>query len=339
MLKRFSMVGLILTLCVCASAQTDEDADMVKAIAAIKTERIDMLERLLQSRPSLRTATDSQYGATLLHWAAARKNAKAVNLLVERGAFLKATNNEGATPLQVAIVPNTGKPAGVDLLDLVKKLSDPEIVKIPSVDGKTALHLACQYNQIEIVKFLIQDMGANVNARTKTNKEPLDYALQTNNLEMINLLRTEKARRTPPPQTPPPPVTVPSPMISPSPIIAPSPITAPSPAPSSSPVSPQHPLTTQPSVTTQSPTYADATKALLDAAANGDLETVRLILQTNPKLIDSVNELKETPLHLAAKKGKLNVVVELIRKGANVDLKDTQHHTFWDFLICPPRAK
>jgi len=331
MLKRISMVGLILTLCVCASAQTDENADMVKAIAAIKAERIDILERLLQSRPSLVRASDSQYGATLLHWAAARKNAKAVNLLIERGAFLKATNNEGATPLQVAIVPNTGKSAGVDLLDLVKKLSDPEIVEIPGVDDKTALHLACQYNQIEIVRFLIRDMRANVNARTKTNKEPLDYALQTNNLEMINLLKTEMARRTPPPP-PPPPLTVPSPMT------APSPVTAPSPATSSSPVSPQSPLTTQPSVTTQPPANADA-KALLDAAANGDLETVRLILQTNSKLIDSVNELKETPLHLAAKKGRLNVVVELIKSGANVDLKDTQHHTFWDFLICPPRAK
>lgn len=300
MLQRVSTVALVFALCLGASAQADLNADMRKAIAAIKAGKVDELEGLLRNRRELISATDPEYGATLLHWAATQKDAKAVDLLIEHDALLEATNKEGATPLQVALVPKPGKPGGADLLDLVKKLSTPDVVKIRNVDGKTALHLACQYSQLEVARFLIEEMGADVNALTHANKDPLYYARQSKSPEIVKLLQAEKAEKAR--LNPPPP-----------------------------PLTPTMP-------TPPAPANADSAMLLRDAARDGDLETVRRMLLKNRRWIDSVNEFGETPLLLAAKNRRLDVVAVLIKEGADVKLRDKQGRTFWD-LLCPPPAK
>lgn len=299
MLQRFSMAAFVLALCLGASAQTDVNADMWKAIAAIKAGKVNELEALLQSRPELVSVPDPEYGATLLHWAAALKDAEAVDLLIKYSASREARNKEEATPLQVAIVPNPGKPGGAGLLDLVKKLSTREVVKMANVDGKTALHLACQYNQLEVARFLIEDMGADVNARTDAGKLPLDYAREAKNLKLVELLNAEKPEQT---------------------RLTPQPTPTPTPTP------------TPPAAT------ADNVVALRAAAAAGDLGAVRHILRKNPTWIDRRYEFDQTLLHLAAKNRKWDVIAELIKAGANINLKDSQGHTFWD-LLCTVPAK
>lgn len=301
MLQRISVVALVLALCVGARAQTDLSADMRKAIAAIEAGKADELERLLKSRPGLTSELDAEYEATLLHWAAAQKDLKAVSLLInEHKAPLDATNKEGATPLHVALVPKPGKPIGAGLLNLVKKLATPDVVKIATLDGKTALHLACQYNQLEVARFLIEEMGADVNALTNDKKDPLHYALKAKNPKLVELLKADKAEKARPSTPPPPPP----------------------------PPAPPRPATTN----------AGDAAPLWAAVGDGDLEEVKRILLKNRQLIDAANGFGETPLHLAAKNRRLYVVAELIRQGANVNLKDKHQRTFWD-LLCPPPPK
>jgi ankyrin repeat protein len=303
MLPRVSIVFLVLVLCFGAGAQTVPEAEMRAAIAAIKAGKIKELERLLKLRRELVLASDNKYRATLLHWAADEKDLEAVSLLIKHNASLAAKNNEGATPLQLAIVPNPDKPSGTDLLALVKKLSDTEVVKIRNIDGKTALHLACQYGQLEVAKYLIEKMKADVNAPTRTGKEPLYYARASKNDELIKLLEAKKAKPGPPEKAE----------------LSPTPTTTPAPTPTPT-------------------TNEDSPLALQIAAGTGKLDAVRRILRKNHKWINSQNDHKETPLHLAAKNHHLDVIAELIKQGADVELKDENHKTFWA-LLCPPPVK
>lgn len=318
MLQRVSTAALILALCLGARAQTGPDVDMRNAIDAIKAGNVEELKSLLERSPGLVKKADRQYGATLLHWAAAQKDLQAVILLTENEnkASLAAKNKDGATPLQVAIVPTPGKPGGPDLLKLVEKLSTPEVVRIPNLDGKTALHLAFQYNEIEVARFLINVMKADVNARTKTRRKPLDYAPVAKKSEIAKLLEADKVGLNPPPRP------TPSPTASPTPPPTPSPTAPPTPSPMPSPT----------------PATADSAVTLRAAARDGNLVEVRRILRTHREWIDRVNEHKETALHLAAKNCQLEVVIELIRTGADPKLEDDKGRRYCD-LLCLPLVK
>lgn len=305
MLPGVSRVFLILALCFGAAPQTAPETDMNAAIAAIKAGNIEELRRLLTKSPGLAQASDKKYRATLLHWAADEKNLEAVTLLIDKGASPAAQNNERATPLQLAILPNPAKPSVPDLLDIVKKLSDTEVVKLANIDRKTPLHLACQYGHLEVAEFLIKEMKADVYVRTNTDKEPLDYARASKNVELVKLLEAEKARlslTTPTTPTPPPTPT---------------------------------PSTTTPTTPTP-PATPDSSVSLHDAARDGDLEAVKSILRAHPGWKNSRNAQWETPLHTAAKNRRLAVIAELIKQGADVTLRDDKDKTFWDLLCLPP---
>jgi ankyrin repeat protein len=59
-----------------------------------------------------------------------------------------------------------------------------------------------------------------------------------------------------------------------------------------------------------------------DAVISGDLSAVKLVLDSRPHLIDSTNQDHETPLLLAAKYGHLEVVRELLDRGADHTIGD-----------------
>ncbi len=59
-----------------------------------------------------------------------------------------------------------------------------------------------------------------------------------------------------------------------------------------------------------------------DLAQYGTSDQVEQLIQDNPQLINAQNINKETPLHLAARKGRAEVVETLLAHGANVNLQD-----------------
>jgi ankyrin repeat protein len=292
MLQRISIASLVLLLCLSAltRAQSQQVSEQrQKAIEAIKKQNVAELRTLLDEQLDLKNfidAKDDRYGATLLHWAAAQKYIEAIEELKNRGASLAARNNEEATPLLVAIVPsaNSKRVSDEDFLNIIRKLSTSEIVKIPNSDGKTALHLACEYGQTKVVQVLIDEFKADINIATKTGKTPLDYALEERHYEIIKLLKDKGAK------------------------------------------------------TSQALLAATSNTPLHIAASKGNLEEVMNLLKENGDLVNQQNSDRETPLHLAAKNCYPKVVAYLIQQGANVEALDKEGHNFLQ-IACPKARK
>ncbi|CAK4818553.1 unnamed protein product, partial [Aphanomyces euteiches] len=61
---------------------------------------------------------------------------------------------------------------------------------------------------------------------------------------------------------------------------------------------------------------------LHEAARNGDLDMVQELLASGT-MIDGINEIHNTPLHVASKSGHLAVMKFLLDKGAAVNAADS----------------
>jgi 26S proteasome non-ATPase regulatory subunit 10 len=59
------------------------------------------------------------------------------------------------------------------------------------------------------------------------------------------------------------------------------------------------------------------------AAKDGDFETVKKLLEKDPKLLNSGNRLEQTPLLMASFSGHANIVLYLIEKGAKINQPDS----------------
>ncbi|MBZ5593952.1 MAG: ankyrin repeat domain-containing protein [Acidobacteriia bacterium] len=63
---------------------------------------------------------------------------------------------------------------------------------------------------------------------------------------------------------------------------------------------------------------------LIEAAKQGDLEHVRVILQSNERLANQRDESGATPLHYAALNGHRPIVQLLVDRGADINSTDSQ---------------
>lgn len=70
----------------------------------------------------------------------------------------------------------------------------------------------------------------------------------------------------------------------------------------------------------------DGRTPLHDASERGNIDIVRLILDTEPD-VNAENWQKITPLHLAASYGRIEVVQLLLERGANIDAQDSNGMT------------
>jgi ankyrin repeat protein len=59
-----------------------------------------------------------------------------------------------------------------------------------------------------------------------------------------------------------------------------------------------------------------------DAALNGDLSSIKALVAKDPALLNAVNNNGRTPLHLAVSRGHLEMAAWLIKKGADVNLRE-----------------
>ena len=121
---------------------------------------------------------------TPLHWAAQEGRIDAGRYLIEQGANINKLNKSGETPLRIAI--------GEDNIDFVKTLCKFHVDINKYATRASALILACAYNRIEIVRFLIE-RGANINIRNEDNETPLFFAARHGSKELVNLLISNHA--------------------------------------------------------------------------------------------------------------------------------------------------
>ena len=67
---------------------------------------------------------------------------------------------------------------------------------------------------------------------------------------------------------------------------------------------------------------SDKTTPIIDAAADGDLETVKSLVDQNKNVVNNTLSDGSTPLMKACANGHLDVFAFLIQKGANVNATD-----------------
>jgi len=119
-------------------------------------------------------------GDTLLHIAAGRGNNKVIKLLLERGAKVNSTNELGETPLIHA---------STYFIDTVKLLLEngAKINMKDTFEERAPLHVASDYGNIVIVKFLLEK-GAKVDIEDFNKKTTLFLAVFEGYKDIAKLL-------------------------------------------------------------------------------------------------------------------------------------------------------
>jgi|GEM_PF-5176273 len=119
-------------------------------------------------------------GYSPLHWAVQEGHYDICKLLIEKGADVNIEDEYGHTPLLQASA--TKDPSIASLL--IDRGAD---VNLKTEQG-TPLHMACAWACVDTVELLI-DHGSEVNIKDDEGMTPLDFAIETGNEEIVELLR------------------------------------------------------------------------------------------------------------------------------------------------------
>jgi ankyrin repeat protein len=119
---------------------------------------------------------------TALHLAAGNNTTTdVVKLLLEEGAQEDALNNSKETPLHLA--------ASRSVLDIVRLLLEYDAnVDKQRADGRTPLHLAVANDLVDVVKILLEEARCDPNIPDKYRKTAIEIAVEQNELEIVKLL-------------------------------------------------------------------------------------------------------------------------------------------------------
>ena len=127
--------------------------------------------------------TEVGNGATPLHAAVENGHLEAARLLLEAGA-LQSDSMEGATPLIIAL---QYRHPDIALLLLEEESGDAKINARVPVDGSSALFVASLYGYSEVVSRLLE-RGVEVNVKNKRGQTSLSAAISSNRPDIITLL-------------------------------------------------------------------------------------------------------------------------------------------------------
>ncbi|KAF0683444.1 Aste57867_24478 [Aphanomyces stellatus] len=123
---------------------------------------------------------------TLLHAAAHGGHVKTVQMLLDEGIDVLATDGYGCTALHDA--------AGAGTLDVVQYLIDECAVgvNLPNKSGRTPLHYAAEANQVNVLAYLVKK-GAHVDAVNRNLRTPLHMAAAKGHVDAVKFLLDEGA--------------------------------------------------------------------------------------------------------------------------------------------------
>ncbi|MDR3001909.1 MAG: ankyrin repeat domain-containing protein [Fibromonadaceae bacterium] len=129
-------------------------------------------------------------GKTPLHLAATyNNNVEVAKILISNGAKVNATNKWGYTPLHNAA---TGE--SIELVRFLVLEGKADVEARDEQNGGTPLRtLVSNGKSIEIIKFLVSEGKANVNAKDNGGTAPLQAAIMNGNIEFTKILITAGA--------------------------------------------------------------------------------------------------------------------------------------------------
>lgn len=137
------------------------------------------VKRVLQADPSLIHGKD-EYEFSVLHGAVSTDNEEMVEYLIRQGADIHARNEDGITPLHIALYPEIASL-------LVRHGAD---VNAAAEDGSTPLHTQVSDGEerLDVFEALLR-LGADKTRKDRSGQTPIDIARSREELEMIELLR------------------------------------------------------------------------------------------------------------------------------------------------------
>ncbi|RPA92951.1 ankyrin, partial [Choiromyces venosus 120613-1] len=136
---------------------------------------------IIKSRRSINIDATNKDGQTALHLAARHREAEIARLLIQYQAVLDVKDKDGRTALQRAAEFGS-KPV---LVMLVESGSDLTLV---DKEKRTVLHWAATWSWEEVVEMLLQRMESGVKAKNGYGKTALHMAAQCGNRNIVRLL-------------------------------------------------------------------------------------------------------------------------------------------------------
>lgn len=142
---------------------------------------------LLARGANVRARTSRGYEP--IHWAALNGYARAVRFILGKGGNVNAQTDYGWTPLLQA--------ASRGHAEIVRILIEKgAAVNHAEHEGWTALHKACANGHVEAARLLVQH-GADTRVRAVSGVTPLELAMKTKDLDLLEALSTDPVRTTP----------------------------------------------------------------------------------------------------------------------------------------------
>ena len=153
-----------------------EDAFLLGLILGEKK----VVNYLLQDGNEIDVNVDIQDERTPLYVTSFFGNREVVKLLIEEGAYIDKTRNDGTTPLFIASF--TGHTEVVELL-----ITKGAYIDSKNNNGATSLFIASQLGKKEVVELLLKN-GASIDLENKNGATPLFIASQNGHKEVVELL-------------------------------------------------------------------------------------------------------------------------------------------------------
>ena len=129
-------------------------------------------------------------GNTPLHHAVFNNELSTVKFLLENGAMAFPSNEKNLTPLHIAALQDLPLIAAV-LLKSVSKFEQLLRIYETDDDGDTPLHMAGMNDSVKMIGLLL-DLGADLTARNKINKTPIDAMKEGCTLLLMSRMASDK---------------------------------------------------------------------------------------------------------------------------------------------------
>ena len=116
-----------------------------------------------------------------LHQACRRQSSKLVKLLIEHGANVTEQDMFGCVPLDIAV-----QKSSVEIVENLIAMG-ADVDRGGSDHGSSALHLACEIGSLPVIQCLLEH-GANGLKTDDSGKLPIEYAVENDRLEVVQLM-------------------------------------------------------------------------------------------------------------------------------------------------------
>ena len=151
--------------------------------------RLEVVQFLVEEGASMETVTNEKHiepGSTVLMACAEKKSKRCFQYLLENGADISKTRDDGADALYIA-----SRYGHTEIIELIiencKEEKFREMVNRPTFRGRTALLTAAHHGHIQVCKQLFKN-GANLNHQDDHKFTALIYASNKGHLDVVKWL-------------------------------------------------------------------------------------------------------------------------------------------------------